>query len=115
MEKMEKKDYLRKLSSVNDLIQAVYRDRIMGKGMPRELVTEASRTVLDGVREAIIAAKDELSLEEIATDTDELVSMVEKEVEERLKPSFRRVINATGVVVHTNLGRSPLSDAALEH
>jgi hypothetical protein len=103
MEKMEKKDYLRKLSSVNDLIQAVYRDRIMGKGMPRELVTEASRTVLDGVREAILAAKDELSLEEISTDTDELVSMVEKEVEERLKPSFRRVINATGVVVHTNL------------
>jgi L-seryl-tRNA(Ser) seleniumtransferase len=114
MEKMEKKDYLRKLSSVNDLIQAVYRDRVMGKGMPRELVTEASRTVLDGVREAILAAKDELSLEEITTDTDELVSLVEKEVEERLKPSFRRVINATGVVVHTNLGRSRLSEAALE-
>jgi L-seryl-tRNA(Ser) seleniumtransferase len=114
MEKMEKKDYLRKLSSVNDLIQAVYRDRVMGKGMSRELVTEASRTVLDGVREAILAAKDELSLEEIATDTDELVSLVEKEVEERLKPSLRRVINATGVVVHTNLGRSPLSEAALE-
>lgn len=111
---MEKKDYLRRLSSVNDLIQAVYRNRVMGKSIPRGLVTEASRTVLDGMREAILAAKDELSLEEINTDTDELVSLVEKEVEERLKPSFRRVINATGVVIHTNLGRSLLSDAALE-
>jgi L-seryl-tRNA(Ser) seleniumtransferase len=111
---VDKKDYLRRLSSVNDLIQAAYRSRLMGRGVPRELVTEASRTVLEGVREAIIAARDELALEKITTDTEELVCMVEKEVEEKLKPRFRRVINATGVVVHTNLGRSPLSEAAME-
>lgn len=111
---MEKKDYLRRLSSVNDLIQAVYKQRIMGKGVPRDLVTEASRTVLDGVREAILAARDEMSLEDINTDTDELVSLVEKEVEERIQPSLKMVINATGVVVHTNLGRSLLSPAALK-
>jgi L-seryl-tRNA(Ser) seleniumtransferase len=111
---MEKKDYLRSLSSVNDLIQAVYRSRALGGGMPRELVTEASRTVLDGVREAILAAKDEMSLEDIKTDTEELVSLVEKEVEERMKTSLRRVINATGIVIHTNLGRSLLSREAIE-
>jgi L-seryl-tRNA(Ser) seleniumtransferase len=111
---MEKKDYLRKLSSVNDLIQAVYRNRTLGIGIPRELVTEASRTVLDGVREAILAARDEMTLEEIKTGTDELVPLVEKEVEERIRYNFRRVINATGVVVHTNLGRSLLSEAALK-
>ena len=111
---MEKKDYLRNLSSVNDLIQAVYRNRSLGKGMPRELVTEASRTVLGGVREAILAARDEMSLQEIKTGTDELVSLVEKEVEERTKTSLRRVINATGVVIHTNLGRSVLSPEAVQ-
>lgn len=111
---MEKKDYLRGLSSVNDLIQAVYRSRSLGKGMPRELVTEASRTVLDGVREAILAARDEMSLQEIKTDTAELVSLVEKEVEDRINTSLRRVINATGVVIHTNLGRSMLSHQALD-
>lgn len=111
---MEKKDYLRSLSSVNDLIQAAYRSRKLGGGVPRELVTEASRVVLEGVREAILAARDEMSLEKIKTGTAELVSLVEKEVEERLQQSFRRVINATGVVIHTNLGRSPLSDAAME-
>lgn len=109
----EKKDYLRSLSSVNDLIQAVYRSRKMGKAIPRELVSQASRTVLEGVREAILAARDELALEEIKTDTDELVSLVEKEVEERIRPSLIRVINATGVVIHTNLGRSLLSEDAL--
>jgi L-seryl-tRNA(Ser) seleniumtransferase len=111
---MEKKDYLRSLSSVNDLIQAAYRSRKLGGGVPRELMTEASRVVLEGVREAILAARDEMSLEKIKTDTDELVSLVEKEVEERMQQSLRRVINATGVVVHTNLGRSLLSDAAME-
>ncbi len=99
---------------MNDLIQAVYRSRKLGGGVPRELVTEASRVVLDGVREAILAARDEMSLEKIKTGTEELVPLVEKEVEERMQQSLRRVINATGVVVHTNLGRSLLSESALE-
>ncbi len=111
---MEKKDYLRRLSSVNDLIQAVYRSRRLGGGVPRELVTEASRVVLEGVREAILAARDEMSLENIKTGTEELVTLVEKEVEVRMQRSLRRVVNATGVVVHTNLGRSLLSRDALE-
>jgi L-seryl-tRNA(Ser) seleniumtransferase len=111
---MEKRDYLRSLSSVNDLIQAVYRSRKLGGGIPRELVTQASRVVLEGVREAILAARDEMSLDEITTDTEELVTLVEKEVEERMQRSFRRVVNATGIVVHTNLGRSLLSEDALD-
>lgn len=112
---MDKKDYLRRLSSVNDLIQAVYRSRALGsRSVPRELVAEASRAVLEGVREAILAARDEMELEKISTDTEGLVPLVEKEVAQRTMPSLRRVINATGVVIHTNLGRSPLSRAAIE-
>ncbi len=108
-------DYLRRLSSVNELIQAFYRNRLAGnRSIPRELIAEASRAVLEGVREAILAARDEISLKNISTDTEDLLSMVEREVEERMKPSFRRVINATGVVVHTNLGRSILPAPAIE-
>lgn len=112
---VSRSDYLRRLTSVNDLIQAFYRSRMAGnRSIPRELITEASRAVLEGVREAILAARDEMSLEGISTDTEDLVTMVEKEVEERMRPSFRRVINATGVVVHTNLGRSILPAPAIE-
>ncbi|MBC7253075.1 MAG: L-seryl-tRNA(Sec) selenium transferase [Actinobacteria bacterium] len=112
---ISKKDYLRRLSSVNDLIQAFYRSRMAGnRSIPRELITEASRAVLEGVREAILAARDEMSLKSINTDTEELVSLVEKEVQERIRPSFRRVVNATGVVVHTNMGRSLLPAPAIE-
>ncbi len=111
----DKSDYLRRLSSVNDLIQAVYRSRKGGlKGIPRELVAEASRAVIQGIRQAILEARDELSLKEIKTSAEELAPMVEEEVEKRLSPSLRRVINATGVVVHTNLGRSLLADTAVE-
>lgn len=45
-----------------------------------------------------------------ATDDADLVARAR----ERLRPSLRRVLNATGVVVHTNLGRSPLPAAARE-
>jgi L-seryl-tRNA(Ser) seleniumtransferase len=55
---------------------------------------------------------------ELAARRDELLAGAADEVDlvararERLRPSLRRVLNATGVVVHTNLGRAPLSGAA---
>jgi L-seryl-tRNA(Ser) seleniumtransferase len=55
---------------------------------------------------------------ELAARRDELLAGASDEVDlvararERLRPSLRRVLNATGVVVHTNLGRAPLSAAA---
>jgi L-seryl-tRNA(Ser) seleniumtransferase len=54
-----------------------------------------------------------------AADLDTAVSGLGRDVAERLergaRPSLRRVINATGVVVHTNLGRAPLSREAAAH
>ncbi|MGH3042692.1 MAG: L-seryl-tRNA(Sec) selenium transferase, partial [Gaiellaceae bacterium] len=44
----------------------------------------------------------------------DLVERTLGELDARLRPSLRRVLNATGVVVHTNLGRAPLAGAALE-
>jgi L-seryl-tRNA(Ser) seleniumtransferase len=55
---------------------------------------------------------------DLPTTSDEAAAMIESGLQARLRamfqPSLRPVINATGVIVHTNLGRAPLSDAALD-
>jgi L-seryl-tRNA(Ser) seleniumtransferase len=47
--------------------------------------------------------------------TAQIASEFARRLREVLKPSMRRVINASGVVLHTNLGRSPLPEAAIDH
>ena len=62
-------------------------------------------------------AEGEIGVERPAT-ADEAAAMIESDLETRLQAMFqsslRPVINATGVIVHTNLGRAPLSEAALD-
>ncbi len=72
---------------------------------PRWAVVEAVRREIDAVRQAVRGggtAEVELDVEGIAARTAALV-----------QPSLRRVVNATGVVLHTNLGRAPLAEAAV--
>ncbi|KMY66761.1 selenocysteine synthase [Desulfocarbo indianensis] len=79
--------------------------------LPRGIVKQAVRRGLDDLREAILAgeAVDEsrLALAAVATQAARLAR-------ELARPSLRGVVNATGVVVHTNLGRSLLAENALE-
>jgi len=70
---------------------------------PRALAVEAARSSLAQAREEILAGRDPGDLAERARC--ELVSATE--------PRLRRVLNATGVIVHTNLGRAPLGTFAL--
>ncbi|HEX6737066.1 MAG TPA: L-seryl-tRNA(Sec) selenium transferase, partial [Vicinamibacteria bacterium] len=69
---------------------------------------EAVRRRLDDARRAA-AAGDEASLEEAIAG---LPAALSRDIEAGAAPSLVRVINATGVIVHTNLGRAPLSAAA---
>jgi L-seryl-tRNA(Ser) seleniumtransferase len=71
-------------------------------GAPRWAVVEAARRTIAAAREAIIAGRDgEATAANVARLAAELA-----------RPPLVRVINATGVVLHTNLGRAPLADAA---
>ncbi|MBA3433574.1 MAG: L-seryl-tRNA(Sec) selenium transferase, partial [Actinobacteria bacterium] len=70
---------------------------------PHELAVAAARVVLDWAREEIRAGRQ----------PGTLVDAVLEELARVRRPSLRRVLNATGVLVHTNLGRAPLADAAL--
>jgi len=70
---------------------------------PRALAVEAARTVLERAREQIA----------VGDEPDDVVATARAEVERLSTPSLRRVLNATGVIVHTNLGRAPLAPSAL--
>jgi L-seryl-tRNA(Ser) seleniumtransferase len=90
---------LRDLPSVDELARD---ERLASE--PHELVVAAARVVLEHARDEIRAGGDPGSL----------VDATVAELARRRAPSLRRVINATGVLVHTNLGRAPLAEAAIE-
>ena len=68
------------------------------------LAVDAARRVLGAAREEIMAGGE----------PDDLGGRLRAELESTRRPRLRRVLNATGVIVHTNLGRAPLPEAALE-
>ena len=84
---------LRDLPSVDELV----------RGVDDPLAVAAARSVLARAREEIQAGADPGDLRERLRD--ELITA--------RTPSLRRVLNATGVIVHTNLGRAPLAEEAL--
>ena len=94
---------MRELPSVDKLL-ADDRLQALATRHGHQLVTEAVRAALARAREEIAAG----------FEPGDLVARAQVELENRLRPRLRRVLNATGVVVHTNLGRAPLAEAALE-
>jgi L-seryl-tRNA(Ser) seleniumtransferase len=80
----------------------------MGKRIGRDLLVALVRDVLAGVRGQITAAETGNAT---AVDADSVDELIAAEARRVLRPSLQAVINATGVILHTNLGRAPLSGA----
>jgi L-seryl-tRNA(Ser) seleniumtransferase len=94
---------LRELPSVDELAASRELEAFVEQH-GRPFVVAAARAALERAREDVKAG----------FPAGDLVARTAGELEGRLRPSLRRVLNATGVVVHTNLGRAPLAEAALE-
>ena len=76
-------------------------------------LTDAARTVLSRLREEIAAGRLDADAVDLALSG--MAAAVEHELRQSVRYSLRPVINATGVILHTNLGRAPLSAATMDH
>ena len=95
-------DPRRDLPSVNTLLESESVKSLLGLH-PRRIVVDAVRTAVEEARRT----------ETPVLTAEEWGDRISIAIERDRTPSLRRVFNATGVVLHTNLGRAPLADAAL--
>lgn len=107
MANASQQELLRSLPQVEEVLQdpAI---AVLQETLPRALVTDCVRDVIDATRKRVLSGA------EASVDFDLIVAGVHRAALHLQKPSLRRVINASGVIVHTNLGRSVLAPQAVE-
>ena len=105
---------LRKIPSVDETLSRPEMVDLL-KIHPRHVVVEAIRKGLGRLREEILHKEELPELGDTLFSFENLSSIFQKEIDLQIQPRLRRVINATGVVIHTNLGRAPLHPSAIEH
>ena len=108
---MASKELLKKIPKVDAVLHIVQNDPIL-MGVPTSVVTNQIRTVLDEYRQWIL---DGIITNEADLETDALLAEITAKTLKEMTPNLCRVVNATGVIVHTNLGRSLLPQAAIEN
>jgi len=98
---------LRNLPSVHDILETPLLKQL-ASSHDHELVVDAVRREVADVRTRLTRGE---SLNGAAT-VDQFAERVERRLLWELRPKLRRVINATGIILHTNLGRAPIAEAA---
>jgi L-seryl-tRNA(Ser) seleniumtransferase len=103
---MDTQKLLRSLPKTDELLK---RDDLaaLQRALPRVVVVDAVRDAIEAVRASVLAGRD------VSFDADSIAADAIQAADERMRPSLRPLINATGIIVHTNLGRSRLSEDAL--
>ena len=101
---------LRSLPSVEEILQnlSLSKKNALLTDLPHALKADIIRKEIDARRSAILANQH------ADTNASSITEAVIDQLELQANPSLRRVVNATGIFVHTNLGRSVLADEALE-
>jgi L-seryl-tRNA(Ser) seleniumtransferase len=106
----EQAELLRQIPSVDELLM---QPRLAGltKRVDRNLVVEVARAVLADLRGRIA---EDANWTAISLDGASVEELISAQVEKILSRSLQPVINATGVILHTNLGRAPLSETVVD-
>jgi L-seryl-tRNA(Ser) seleniumtransferase len=108
----KRKSLLKGLPKIDEVILLLEKRNIYSLA-PRELVKDTCRKVVQKMREKITAAK-KAAAEDFSADTETVAREVENTIQGFHRYNLRRVVNATGVILHTNLGRAPLCPEALQ-
>jgi L-seryl-tRNA(Ser) seleniumtransferase len=103
--------YLRSLPSV-DVTATIYKRTNPASRNPHPLVVQAVQEIVEALRRQILSAKTEEELVGLASTPEEVALQVEAWLGQLDAPSLVPVINATGTVLHTNMGRAALAEAA---
>ena len=101
-------NFLRNLPSVNQLLESPQLKKMV-ETINHGVVAEGVRTFLDDLRTQVADATGEVS---IPTPT-EMADKIADWLSDEERPYLRRVINGTGIILHTGLGRAPLATEAL--
>ena len=110
---VQKSSLLRAIPSIEEVLQF---DKTAGllAHSPRSIVVQSVRSVLEKLRQLIKALHKGETAGFMMPDTGEIFSLVDQDVRRRLMPLFRRSVNATGIVLHTGLGRAVLPASAVQ-
>lgn len=107
-----KKELLRNLPKIDEMMLRLERAKRFA-GVPREIVKEACRSVVEDLRGLILSERGDGAALRLPTQ-EEAADRAATVIEGLGRHRLRRVINATGVILNTNLGRAPLCREAIE-
>ncbi|MDO9545587.1 MAG: L-seryl-tRNA(Sec) selenium transferase [Pelolinea sp.] len=89
-------------------------DSILQSPLANDLINTAGRELaVRSIRQSIDQIREKMTSGHSLPDTDTIIQQAENLVREWLKPSLVPVINASGIILHTNLGRAPLSEETI--
>jgi L-seryl-tRNA(Ser) seleniumtransferase len=106
----EQTELLRQIPSVDELL-AQPRLAALAKRVDRSLVVEVARAVLGDLRARIT---EDANCTAVSLDGASVEELISAQVEKILSRSLQPIINATGVILHTNLGRAPLPEMVVD-
>lgn len=108
----KQRSLLKMLPGVDHVLELAGKDNYF-INIPKSVLVLSIRLVVEALRTSILEGNEEITATSLSDHP--IIEKVKQSVKSAMTPNLKRTINGTGVVVHTNLGRSLLASSALEH